>query len=131
MKKTTCLTDVYAGHRVRMRRLMLDMSQTELANALGVTFQQIQKYEKGINRMGASRLLQIADTLSVSVSFFFEGAERSASRDVQALSFGSQYTSSTDVLKLAKTFLRLKNARTRRRVVNLVEEIASNYPEDT
>src|SRR5271170_7902885 len=65
-------TDKHVGARVRMRRLMLDMSQTKLADALGVTFQQVQKYEKGANRIGASRLQHISQILQVPVPFFFE-----------------------------------------------------------
>jgi transcriptional regulator with XRE-family HTH domain len=66
--------DKYVGSRVRMRRLMLEMSQTNLADALGLTFQQVQKYEKGTNRIGASRLQHISQILQVPVPFFFEGA---------------------------------------------------------
>ena len=67
-------TDKYVGSRVRMRRLMLHMSQERLADQLGLTFQQVQKYEKGTNRIGASRLQHIAEILQVPISFFFEGA---------------------------------------------------------
>src|SRR6185503_5060809 len=73
-KKKPNPTDRHVGARVRMRRLMLDMTQTELANGLGLTFQQVQKYEKGTNRIGASRLQHIADLLQVPISFFFDGA---------------------------------------------------------
>src|SRR6266508_6549705 len=66
--------DVDVGRRIRAQRLVCRMSQTELANALGVTFQQVQKYEKGVNRVGAGRLAKIADTLRVPISFFFDGA---------------------------------------------------------
>ena len=66
--------DKYVGSRIRMRRIMLGMSQEKLGGALGLTFQQIQKYEKGTNRVGASRLQQIAEALQVQVSFMFEGA---------------------------------------------------------
>ena len=66
-------TDKHVGSRVRMRRLMLDMSQTDVADALGLTFQQVQKYEKGMNRIGASRLQQISEILQVPVPFLFEG----------------------------------------------------------
>jgi transcriptional regulator with XRE-family HTH domain len=65
--------DKYVGSRVRMRRIMLSMSQEKLGEALGLTFQQVQKYEKGTNRIGASRLQQISDILQVPVSFLFEG----------------------------------------------------------
>src|SRR4051812_40316367 len=73
-KKTPNPTDKHVGSRVRMRRMMLGMSQEKLGDALSLTFQQIQKYEKGTNRIGASRLQQIAQSLQVPVSFFFEGA---------------------------------------------------------
>src|SRR3984957_13957543 len=66
--------DTHVGNRVRMRRLMLNMSQSKLGHALDLTFQQIQKYEKGTNRIGASRLQQISHILQVPISFFFEGA---------------------------------------------------------
>src|SRR3954466_1562737 len=67
-------TDRHVGSRVRMRRMMLSMSQEKLGDSLGLTFQQVQKYEKGTNRIGASRLQQISLILQVPVSFFFEGA---------------------------------------------------------
>src|SRR6187431_2424895 len=73
-KKAPNPTDKHVGARVRMRRIMLGMSQEKLGDALGLTFQQVQKYEKGTNRIGASRLQQISDILKVPVSFFFEGA---------------------------------------------------------
>src|ERR1044071_6986211 len=73
-KKAPNPTDKHVGARVRMRRMMLGMSQEKLGDALGLTFQQVQKYEKGTNRIGASRLQQISDILQVPVSFFFEGA---------------------------------------------------------
>ena len=74
MKKSPNPTDKHVGSRVRMRRMMLAMSQEKLGDALGLTFQQVQKYEKGTNRIGASRLQQIAHILQVPVEFFFEGA---------------------------------------------------------
>ena len=73
-KKAPNPIDKHVGSRVRMRRMMLAMSQEKLGDALGLTFQQVQKYEKGTNRIGASRLQQIANILQVPVSFFFEGA---------------------------------------------------------
>src|ERR1700730_17438468 len=73
-KKAPNPIDRHVGSRVRMRRMMLNMSQEKLGDALGLTFQQVQKYEKGTNRIGASRLQQISLILQVPVSFFFEGA---------------------------------------------------------
>ena len=72
-KKKPDPTDVHVGARVRMRRIMLEMSQTALADDLGLTFQQVQKYEKGVNRIGAGRLQQIAAKLQVPIPFFYEG----------------------------------------------------------
>ena len=76
-KKAPNPIDKHVGSRVRMRRMMLSMSQEKLGGALGLTFQQVQKYEKGTNRIGASRLQQISHILQVPVAFFFEGAPRS------------------------------------------------------
>ena len=78
-EKATNSIDKHVGSRVRMRRQMLAMSQEKLGNALGLTFQQVQKYEKGMNRIGASRLQQIGEILRVPVSFFFEDTAVSAS----------------------------------------------------
>src|SRR4030081_864162 len=74
VKKAPNPVDRHVGSRVRMRRMMLSMSQEKLGDALGLTFQQVQKYEKGTNRIGASRLQQISNILQVPVAFFFEGA---------------------------------------------------------
>jgi transcriptional regulator with XRE-family HTH domain len=73
-KKVPNPTDKHVGSRVRMRRMMLSMSQQKLADGLGLTFQQVQKYERGANRIGASRLQQISHLLQVPIAFFFEGA---------------------------------------------------------
>jgi transcriptional regulator with XRE-family HTH domain len=69
------VVDIWVGQKIRARRMLLGKSQTELADALGITFQQIQKYEKGTERVGASRLIKIGDALGVSVSYFFEGSQ--------------------------------------------------------
>src|ERR671926_591337 len=77
--------DKHVGGRVRLRRMLIGMSQEKLGEALGITFQQVQKYEKGTNRIGASRLHQIAQVLGVPISFFYEGApEESAANDPHA-----------------------------------------------
>src|SRR5215472_16185854 len=81
-KKAPNPIDKHVGSRVRMRRMMLSMSQEKLGDALGLTFQQVQKYEKGTNRIGASRLQQISHILQVPVSFFFEGAPAAAGRPI-------------------------------------------------
>jgi len=124
--------DKHVGSRVRMRRLMLGMSQTALADAIGLTFQQVQKYEKGANRMGASRLQQIAHVLQVPVPFFFEGAPslgRLSEGTGAALSFRyvSEFLATSDGLALTKAFMQIKNAKLRRRIVELVEQIAGDH----
>jgi transcriptional regulator with XRE-family HTH domain len=127
-KKSPNPTDKYVGSRVRMRRLMLSMSQEKLGERLGLTFQQVQKYEKGTNRIGASRLQQIAQILKVPVSFFFEGATGSKSDDgsskAPVADYVSDFLSSSDGLALTKAFTNIKDSKLRRRVVDLVEEIA-------
>jgi transcriptional regulator with XRE-family HTH domain len=121
--------DVRVGSRVRMRRLMLKMSQTELGKALGLTFQQVQKYEKGKNRIGASRLQQISDVLQVPVSFFFEDprAPTRGSKAPKARSpdYVSDFLATTDGLALAKAFVQIHDSVLRRRIVRLVQEIAA------
>jgi transcriptional regulator with XRE-family HTH domain len=123
--------DKHVGSRVRMRRKMLAMSQTQLADALGLTFQQVQKYEKGTNRMGASRLQQISDILQVPVEFFFEGAPNASAphgSNGSALSMVEidDFVSNSDGLRLIGAFLRIDNAALRRRIVMLVQEIAGD-----
>ena len=127
-KKAPNPIDKHVGSRVRMRRMMLSMSQEKLGDALGLTFQQVQKYEKGTNRIGASRLQQISQILQVSVSFFFEGAPVSGSeegsKDAPSPAYISDFLATSEGLSLTKAFTRIKEPRIRRRIVDLVEEIA-------
>ena len=130
-KKVPNPIDKHVGSRVRMRRMMLGMSQEKLGDALGLTFQQVQKYEKGTNRIGASRLQQIAHILQVPVSFFFEGAPTGATgvshgggmNEAPSPAYVSDFLATSDGLALAKAFVRMRNAKLRRIVVDLVEEI--------
>jgi transcriptional regulator with XRE-family HTH domain len=124
-------TDKHVGSRVRMRRLMLSMSQEKLGFALGLTFQQVQKYEKGANRIGASRLLQLSHILQVPVEFFFEGAPNASAphgSNGSALSMAQMdaFVSDLDGLRLIRAFMRIDNAALRRRIVMLVQEIAGD-----
>jgi len=130
-KKAPNPIDKYVGSRVRMRRMMLGMSQEKLGNALGLTFQQVQKYEKGTNRIGASRLQQIAQILQVQVAFFFEGAPTvgAGSRvdgmsEAPSAAYVSDFLASSDGLALTKAFMRIADSKLRRRIVDLVEQIA-------
>ncbi len=118
--------DKHVGSRVRMRRLTLGMSQEKLADAIGLTFQQVQKYEKGANRMGSSRLQQIANVLQVPVTFFFEGAPGQPKLDGKAPSpaYVNEFLSTSDGLALTKAFMQIKDPKLRRSIVNVVEEIA-------
>ena len=124
-KKIPRPVDTFVGNRVRMRRLMLSMSQTTLADAIGVTFQQVQKYERGTNRMGASRLQQIAGTLGVPVTFFFEGSPNQFESNVKTQpDFVSQFLATGDGLALIRAFTRLSSRKLQHSVVALVEGIA-------
>jgi transcriptional regulator with XRE-family HTH domain len=129
-KKVPNPTDKHVGSRVRMRRMMLSMSQEKLGDALGLTFQQVQKYEKGTNRIGASRLQQIAHILQVPVEFFFEGAPgaqisgRGESGDAPSPAYVSDFLATSDGLALTRAFMRIDDAKLRRRIVDLVEHIA-------
>jgi transcriptional regulator with XRE-family HTH domain len=124
--------DKHVGGRVRMRRLMLDMSQTDLGNALGLTFQQVQKYEKGRNRIGAGRLKHISQILQVPVPFFFEGAPApfvilnadKGMTDAPAPAHVSDFVATSEGLDLAKAFMCIEDRSLRRAIVRLVEEIA-------
>ena len=130
-KKVPNPIDSHVGSRVRMRRMMLGMSQEKLGDALGLTFQQVQKYEKGANRIGASRLQQISQILQVSVSFFFEGvpSPRTDQRpdgmaEAPSPAYVSDFLATSDGLALTKAFVRITDAKLRRRIVDLVEQIA-------
>ncbi|HEX4411718.1 MAG TPA: helix-turn-helix domain-containing protein [Xanthobacteraceae bacterium] len=129
-KKVPNPTDKHVGSRVRMRRMMLSMSQEKLGDALDLTFQQVQKYEKGTNRIGASRLQQIAHILQVPVEFFFEGAPsaqtigRGEAGDAPSPAYVSDFLATSDGLALTKAFMRIDDAKLRRRIVDLVEHIA-------
>jgi transcriptional regulator with XRE-family HTH domain len=129
-KKAPNPIDKHVGSRVRMRRMMLSMSQEKLGDALGLTFQQVQKYEKGTNRIGASRLQQISNILQVPVEFFFEGAPHLAGApradgDAPSPAYVSDFLASSDGLALTKAFMRIGDAKLRRRIVDLVEQIAT------
>ncbi|HTP90432.1 MAG TPA: helix-turn-helix transcriptional regulator [Xanthobacteraceae bacterium] len=133
-KKAPNPIDKHVGSRVRMRRMMLGMSQEKLGDALGLTFQQVQKYEKGTNRIGASRLQQISHILQVPVSFFFEGAPNVPSgggrpegmAEAPSPAYVSDFLATSDGLALTKAFMRIPDSKLRRRIVDLVEQIAGS-----
>ncbi|WP_068031573.1 helix-turn-helix domain-containing protein [Rhodoplanes sp. Z2-YC6860] len=125
--KSPSPTDKHVGARVRMRRLMLGLSQEKLADGLGLTFQQVQKYEKGTNRIGASRLQQIANILKVPPQFFFEELPkgRTASHDAApSTAYINEFVASSDGLALIKAFMAIESTALRRSIVHVVEQIS-------
>ena len=134
--KTPNPVDKYVGSRVRMRRIMLGMSQEKLGEALGLTFQQIQKYEKGTNRIGASRLQQISDIVQVPVSFFFEGGPTTTTINAEGMAeapspaYVSDFLATSEGLALTRAFTRITDPKLRRSIVDLVEQMASREAPD-
>lgn len=129
--------DKYVGSRMRMRRIMLGLSQEKLGEALGLTFQQVQKYEKGTNRVGASRIQQIAEVLQVPVSFLFEGGPSGALAngkgfgETPSLSYVSDFLATSEGLALTRAFTRITDTKLRRSIVDLVERIAVREANET
>jgi transcriptional regulator with XRE-family HTH domain len=119
--------DRHVGSRVRMRRMLVGMSQEKLGDALGITFQQIQKYEKGTNRIGASRLHQIARVLSVPVEFFYEGAPQIGGpegfAEAPASGYVADFLTTSEGLELIKAFIAIKDSKVRRKLVDLAKAL--------
>ena len=126
MKNGPHPTDKHVGSRIRMRRLVLDKSQTDLAEALGVTFQQVQKYEKGTNRVSASRLEQTSQFLQVPVAFFFDGLSNPEGKTSDGAngSYVADFLAISGGLNLTKAFVSIKNPKLRTCIVRFVEELA-------
>ena len=124
-KKSPNQVDRHIGSRVRARRTMLGMSQEKLADALGLTFQQVQKYEKGVNRIGASRLLHIAGIMDVSIEFFFEGLPGLRAGGFSDDSLVAEFLTRSESDRLVRGFLKLKDDEARRKVADLVDWLAS------
>ncbi|MGL4323650.1 MAG: helix-turn-helix domain-containing protein [Beijerinckiaceae bacterium] len=137
LKKIPNPIDRHVGSRVRMRRMLIGMSQEKLGEALGLTFQQVQKYEKGTNRIGASRLQDISGVLGVPVEFFFDGAPHSVPPGDQPQGFAesagtayvADFLSTSEGVQLNRAFVRIKDGRVRRKIVELVASIAGEEPE--
>lgn len=128
-KKKSDEVDVYVGLRMRMRRIAMGMSQTKLASKLGITYQQVQKYEKGINRVGASRLDAAAHVLGVEPAFFFEGRPETALNRASAQADKNGYDilefmKSHDGFALNQAFPRIADPTVRRNVIALVKTLA-------
>jgi transcriptional regulator with XRE-family HTH domain len=128
VKKAPNPIDRHVGSRVRLRRMLVGMSQEKLGDALGVTFQQVQKYEKGANRIGASRLQEISKILGAPVEFFFEGAPQPATAggfsETPRTAYVVDFLATNEGMQLNRAFVRIRDARVRRRIVDLVTAIA-------
>ncbi len=132
MSKEPNPIDRNVGNRLRMQRILLNMSQEKLGEALGITFQQVQKYEKGINRISASRLQQISQILNVPPSFFFQNAtgkstggdETKGVSDISASQYIVDSLSTSEGLNLNRAFARISEPKIRKRIVDLVTTIA-------
>ena len=130
-KKKPNPIDIHVGSRIRLRRTMLGMSQEKLGESLGITFQQIQKYEKGTNRVGASRLQNISSILNVPVSFFFEDAPgehadvQTGFAEVSSSNYVVDFLSSSEGLQLNRAFVKIGDPKVRRKLVDLVKALAA------
>lgn len=118
--------DVAVGRRVRIRRNMLGMSQETLASKMGLSFQQIQKYEKGTNRIGASRMKQIAKVLNIHVGFFFDEEPIAKSPDMEAI---LDALSNKEVYRLNLAFIHIRDSKMRRRLVDLARAMSGEDDE--
>lgn len=129
-KKTPNPIDIHVGARVRLRRTMLGLSQEKLGESLGVTFQQVQKYEKGSNRIGASRLQKLSEILKAPISFFFEDAPGSRQNMIDGMSeadspnYVVDFLSTSEGLQLNKAFANIKDPKVRKKIIDLVRSLA-------
>ena len=125
--------DIYVGQRLRLRRSMLGMSQEQLGSATGITFQQVQKYERGINRMGASRLYDFSKILSTPISYFFEGftdSNKTAVAEAGAPAYEVEAMTGKDTMALVRAFSEIKNPKVRRQVLQLARSLAGKELQD-
>ena len=129
MKKSTGSIDKEVGSRVRMRRVSIGMSQEKLGDMLGLTFQQVQKYEKGMNRISVARLVEIARILGVDIDFFFDGIKpgkgEAGFADSGAPGYVADVMSTPEGLQLVRHFTGIKNPKVRKSIVQLVASLAA------
>jgi len=127
-KKQANPVDAQVGNRVRIRRMLIGMSQERLGDLLGLTFQQVQKYEKGVNRIGAGRLFEVSRILGVPIDFFYDGVtasldNKSASPEAAPI---MDFVSSGEGLQLSLAFMKIKDSKVRKRVLDLVKSLAED-----
>lgn len=118
--------DAQVGNRVRIRRMLIGMSQERLGDLLGLTFQQVQKYEKGVNRIGAGRLFEIARILGVPIDFFYDGVGTSGESAPESAPPVMEFVSSGEGLQLSLAFMKIKDPKVRKRVLDLVKSLAED-----
>jgi transcriptional regulator with XRE-family HTH domain len=128
-KKQANPVDVQVGNRVRIRRMLIGMSQERLGELLGLTFQQVQKYEKGVNRIGAGRLFDVSRILGVPIDYFYDGVAAQLSGGQEGFAEESappvmEFVSSGEGLQLSLAFMKIKDAKVRKRVLDLVKSLA-------
>ena len=129
-KKQASPIDVQVGTRVRLRRMLIGMSQEKLGEMLGLTFQQVQKYEKGVNRIGAGRLFQVAHILGVPIDYFYEGVNGASENTPGFAEPGGgsppvmEFLSSGEGLQLSLAFMKIKDPKVRKRVLDLVKSLS-------
>lgn len=135
-KKSPNPVDVHVGSRVRLRRMLVGLSQEKLGDSMGLTFQQIQKYEKGVNRIGASRLFKLSQVLDVPVQFFFEGMPAEEAPGIPGMSepksesFLYEFLNTRDGLELNRAFIKVGDADVRRSVIELVRSLGRSGSKD-
>jgi transcriptional regulator with XRE-family HTH domain len=123
-KKQANPIDVQVGNRVRIRRMLIGMSQERLGDLLGLTFQQVQKYEKGVNRIGAGRLFEMSRILNVPVDFFYEGVNGVQPGTAEEGAPVMEFVSSGEGMQLSLAFMKIKDTKVRKRVLDLVKSLA-------
>ncbi|MEM0899881.1 MAG: helix-turn-helix domain-containing protein [Pseudomonadota bacterium] len=136
-KKQPNPIDIHVGSRIRLRRSMVGMSQEKLGESLGITFQQVQKYEKGTNRVGASRLQNIAAVLNVPVSFFFEdapvpettGTAQAGFDEAPSSTYVVDFLSSAEGLQLNRSFMKIQDPKVRRKIIELIKTLSNDDTE--
>ena len=130
-RKSPNPVDVHVGSRVRMQRMLIGMSQEKLGEALGLTFQQVQKYEKGTNRIGASRLYEIGAVLGVPIEYFFDGLENGALKGAAGLhgSVDVGVLSTAEGIQLNSAFFAIPDPKLRRRILDLIRALAGQGDE--
>lgn len=133
-KKQANPVDIQVGNRVRIRRMLIGMSQERLGELLGLTFQQVQKYEKGVNRIGAGRLFDVSRILGVPIDYFYEGVGAQLAGQEGFAEDGSappvmEFVSSGEGLQLSLAFMKIKDSKVRKRVLDLVKSLAEEEAE--